>query len=324
MGLLPEADLPSNGEQMLCWRGWRDDTDIIACALRLPVGWPLDGEQVRLWTAKAAGSLAHATPAPGVLVSMPTERPAVLITTATATAAATSEAERLGVRLLARQEVTALLDRLAGAHRRERETIRGEVQERARAATLARRAIIGALKAHEMALAKPGAARSASTRSAVAVAVDDITAARKAAERALLAWETLVADWQASFGARPEWDGTLAITGEPARFAEQAQRAAHLREAMAGAIARLQRTPAEGELGYGEWRRQVMEELASHCTSLRVRTQSIEPAQWQDFARARDLEAEAAATRATTAAERAAARGAQLYGLLAERVGLAR
>lgn len=288
---------------------------VIACAPLLAPGHSLDEETVR-----AAASARNLDADRG---SSAVPR-VVLLTTARPTPGAAREAARLGVRLIARDELAALLATMAGAYQRDREEASADARARAQAAVGARKVLLAALKAHETTLARIPTPKTAATRAAISAAAHEVVVGRQSAGRALVAWETLVSDWRAAFGERTERDGRLRIDAEPARFEEIAQRARHLREAMTQALRQVLRGPSEGDLGYGEWRRLVVEELALRCEALCLRVRSIDPAHWQDVTQARDLEAEAAATRAQTGAERAAARAEQLYAQLVARAGLAR
>ncbi|MBF6591044.1 MAG: hypothetical protein IVW57_11040, partial [Ktedonobacterales bacterium] len=302
-------DQPTESEQMVIWRGRSEDASAVACAVRLPMGWLLDSEEVQRIAATAAGSPpAHA----------------VLLTTASATLGAMRTAERLGVRLIARPALTALLARLATAHERERSQAWGHSQERADAASAARKTLLAAVKAMETALGKPGKTLAVGERAAVVAAASEVAVAARDALRALVAWETLVSDWLAAFGERAERDGTLQFTAEAGEFTALSERGIHLRDVAVKALRQLARTPTDGDLGYGTWRQAVAEEVGLRCESLRWRIQIISPAHWQDFAAARHLDAEANATRATTAAARAAARAAQAYDQFATRAGLAK
>jgi hypothetical protein len=302
-----QLEQPQKGQAPLYWHGRLNDEMVVASALRPPTGWLLDEDAVRRAAALTASFVSAR---------------AVLLSPATATLAATQEAARLGVRLYARPELEALLARLANAHQRAREQAHEAGQELATAAEGTRKALLAALKSLETAVGKPGKPRPALTRAAVAKAAADLSAVRQTTDRALLAWETLATDWLAAFDERTASDGALQFLSDIVRFDELRERGGHLREAAAQAIQQLQRTPAEGDLGYTLWRQSLVEELALHLEALRLRIWAIDPAQWQDFAAARNLEAEAAATRASTAAARAAARADQAYAQLAIRAGL--
>jgi hypothetical protein len=302
-----QLDLPEERGELLVWRGRLGERAALTAALRLPAGWPLEAEHERRVAALAAGM------AP---------RELMLRTTAMPTEGAPRAGERLGVRTLARPALAETLARAATAHQRERAQAHEDGAQRAEAAAATRKALLAALKTAESALKKGSKAKPATSRAAVVAAAREVLAAHQAAARALLAWETLVADWLAEFGERAERDGTLRLVGDEASFTELAERCGHLREALGAVAQQLQRTPVAGELGYDMWRALVIEELTTRLDALRERIRMFDPARWQDFSVARDLTAEAAAARAATNADRTAARAEQAYAQLAQRAGL--
>lgn len=127
-------------------------------------------------------------------------------------------------------------------------------------------------------------------------------------ERASLAWETLLADWVASFSERPARNNSLVIQAENGRFEEMVERTAHLRAILLDAITLLAATPARGEAGYNTWRQAVVEECVARCEAWNWRIRTYNPAQWSDFTRAWDTKAASKAAEATTAAGHATAR----------------
>jgi hypothetical protein len=302
-----QLDQPEERGELVVWHGRIEERAALAAALRLPVGWPLEVEHVRRVAALAAGR---------------EPQHAVLLSTAMPIAEARQEAARLGLRLLAGEDLEETLARLASAHLRERAQAHEDGQQRATAATTTRRALLAALKAAESGLRKVGKANAATSRPAVVAAAEEVSEARQAAARALLAWDTLVADWLAAFADRSERDGTLRIAGDASDFTELTERGGHLREALVAGCQQLQRTPVAGEFGYDAWRALVMEELTLRLEALRWRISMVDPTRWEDYSSARDLTSEAAATRATTGADRAAARAEQAYAQLAQRAGL--
>lgn len=305
------------------WRGERrglggpdDEADtapstlIVASAVRLPAGWPLEEDAVRRAASAAVSE-------PGAQ--------ALLLTTAPPTIGALLEARRLGVRLLDRAALGERLSGLATAYQREQAAVSAQTQARAMAAVAARERLLAALSATEVAFVGSGAlaAKRVTGRATVKAAATQAREAQRLAAQALLAWETLLGEWQASFGERPARDGSLALLAEPATFDELATRGEHLRDALMRAIQRLVTSPAEGELGYGVWRQALSEELLARIQTLRWRAQSLDPDHWQDYRAAHDDDALLEATAATNAAAHAAARAGQAYAQLAERVGLA-
>ena len=282
---------------------------VITSAARLPVGWPLEDEAVR----RAASTALSETGAQ-----------AILITTASATVGALLEARRLGVRLLDRAALGERLRGLATAYQREQAQAQRETQARAASAVSARERLLTALAAVEVAFVGSGAlaAKAVSGRAAVKRAATEAREAQRLASQALLAWETLIGEWQATFGERPARDGSLALLADSATLGELATRGDHLRDALLTAIQRLVTAPADGELGYGAWRQALSEDLLARIQTLRWRVQAVDPDHWQDHAAAHDDDALLEATSATNAATHAAARAQQAYAQLAERVGL--
>ncbi len=284
-------------------------TIIVASAIRPPAGWPLEDEAVRR-AASTAVSEAGAQ--------------AILITTAPATVGALLEARRLGVRLLDRAALGERLQGLATAYQREQAQAQRQNQARAAAASAARERLLAALSAVEVAFIGSGrlAAQAVSGRAAVKRAATEAREAQRLAAQALLAWETLLGEWTASFGERPARDGSLALLADPDAYDELATRGDHLRAALLTAIQKLVTTPLDGELGYGAWRQALGEDLLARIQTLRWRIQSLDPDHWHDYAAARDDDAQLEATAATNAATHAAARTQQAYAQLAARVGL--
>ena len=292
---------------IVLWHGREaeSDTPVVAAALRPRVPFQVSGEDVRRAVA-AAGATARMR----------------LLSTAPASDEAASEARRLGVNLTDGDALARLLETLATSQASSRDTELAAVARLAATAANARDAMLADLAALEEALTRAANTRRATGRTAIASAAATATAARKDGLRALLAWDTLVGEWLASFDERAGREGTLVILSEAARFTEMAERASHLRVATLAALDRLASTPGTGDLGYGAWRKAVVEELTARCESCRWRVMALDPAHWDDFATAHDIAALERATSASTSAGHVAARVAKTYGDLAQRARL--
>ncbi|SRR5579875_174562 len=285
---------------------------IIASAVRLADGAPLDEEHVRRAAAGAAGE--------------PDVR-ALLITTAEATVGALLEARRLGVDLIERLGIERRLSALETAFQREQTEAQAQAYARAEAAEAARDRLLAALEAAEAALvgvemSTAQGSQPLSGRARIKKAAIEAREARKLAAQALFAWETLMDEWLAAFGERPARDGSLALLAAPSLYGELADRSEHLSHALLLAIQRLAGTNPDGELGYGAWRQAIAEELLLRIQALRWRAQSLDPARWRDFNAARDDEALQAATQATNEANHANTRAEKAFAQLAPRIGL--
>ena len=298
---------------LTAWRTEQDGQPIILCAWRHEPaelegpGWPLLEDDLRRMAALAAGE-------PGARL--------VVVTTAEATVGAQVAARALGpARLIDRPALAETLARLTSAYQREQERAQDVAKTRAKAATAARKKLLAALTAlSEQAQAAPNS-RKATGRAAVRTAAAAVEQARRLAAQALIAWETLLADWSSAFDERPARDGSLTLSAEPTAYAALAERADHLKKPLLDALRAVAKAPGAGDLGYAAWRLAVGEELAARCAALRWRAQMVDPAQWQDFAAAVDDRALQEATRAENAATHAAARANAARSALVERVG---
>jgi hypothetical protein len=304
---------------LLAWRAEQRERSLVICAWRpesdvdsgIQPGaeprWPLLEDDLRRMAALAAGE-------PGAQL--------IIVTTAEATVGARLTAQALGnVRFLDRPALAETLATLASAYQREQARSQDATKLRAKAAAAARKKLLVALTAlDEQANAAPGGAKIAG-RPAVRRAAAQVAQAYRLAAQALIAWETLLADWAATFDERPARDGSLIFSAEPSVYTELAERADHLKKPLLDALRTLVKTPGEGDLGYAAWRLAIGEELAARCSALRWRVQQVDPAQWTDFAEAVNNRALQEATRADNAATHAAARAAHARAALVERIG---
>ena len=297
---------------LVVWHGRQEKSDVpvVAAAIRPAEPFQLSAEDVR--RAVAATNAADVTGGTRLW----------LISTAPATEGASSEARRLGLDLIDGDALARRLEALVATQLHAREVERAAADALAQAASRAREAILMELAAVEESLARAGNTRRASGGAGVAAAAATVAAARQEALRAFLAWGTLAGEWVASFDERAGRDGALVILSDEPRFVELAERASHLRDATLAVLERIVTTPGGGELGYGVWRRSIVEELTAHSESCRWRVLALDPARWNDFAESHDANALERAASADAAANHAAARVAKAYGELARRARL--
>lgn len=295
---------------LVAWRGEQAGHPIILCAWRpepAQPDWPLLEDDLRRMAALATGE-------PGARL--------VVVSTAEATVGARLAASALGqARLIDRLALAEALARLASAYQREQERAQDVARTRAKAASAARKKLLAALTALSEAAQTAPNKRKATGRAAVRTAASAVEQARRLAAQALIAWETLLADWSAAFDERPARDGSLTFAAEPPAYAELAERADHLKKPLLDALKSLAKAPGDGDLGYAAWRLAVGEELAARCAALHWKAQVVDPAQWQDFSAAVADRALQEASRAENAATHAAARAAAARSQLTERIG---
>jgi hypothetical protein len=302
-----QVERAESGVAVTVWHGTRDARPVVCAAMRLPEGWCLGAAEVQ----RAAAPLAN-TP----------QGETLLLSPAPASAEARETAERLHVHLLDRRALAELLERQEQAHMLEREAARKLADDRAQVASAARTAILAELHALEDALATAVNNRRASGGTAVARAAATIGELRTVSTQAFVAWETLADDWMHAFGEREARDGSLTITWDSPQLEALIERAGHLRAVLHDAFTRLGQTPGGGELGYGAWRKAVLEEMAARCEALHWRFAAIDPAHWRGFTAAHDAQAHERAESMATAAGYARARAEKAYAQLESRVRL--
>jgi hypothetical protein len=291
---------------LLLWRLGTEATAELAMAVRPGGGRALGAADIRAAADAGAGRQVGR---------------ARLVSTGVADGEAHVEAERLGVALEDRRALREFLHQAEEAHALEIATAEYDAQRRAEAAQGARAALLDALHGAEQALASGDNTRRATGRARVAQAAEAIRGALSELERALLAWTTLLDDWQSAFDDRPGRGGALVIGAETDALEELTARAGHLRAALVGAIEPILATPGQGESGFTAWRRAVVERLTAECEALRWKVLAIDPERWHDFSAARDGQALVEAEAAATAARHAAARAEKAYTQLASRIG---
>ena len=303
---------------LLAWRAeaatGQERRRLVICAWRPeamqepPTDWPLLEDDLRRMAALAAGE---------------PDAQLVIVTTAEVTVGALLAARRIGgaVRFVDRPALIGTLAGLTTAYQREQERSQDEMRARAKAATAARKKLLSALTALDEASRIAANTQKATGRAAVRKAAAQVEQARRLAAQALIAWETLLAEWSAAFGERPARDGSLALNAEAAVYGELAERADHLKKPLLDALRTLAKTPGDGDLGYAPWRLAIGEEQTARCLALRWRAQLIDPTHWQDYAEAVNDLALQEATRAENSATHAAARAERARVQLVERIG---
>lgn len=246
----------------------------------------------------------------------------LLVTTAVVAEDAREVAMRLDVRLIDPTQLGGMLEMLGSAHTRARERVELDREQRVTEAIAAREQMLTAVRSLEEALAAAVNSRRASGRTALLAAVARIGKARQLAQQAFLAWDTLVDDWRAAFGEREARDGSLSIVATAEQVREFGQRAEHLAEVLKPGFIDIAATPGTGELGYGAWRKAILEELTARCEALRWRLSTLDPTKAQSFASAHDVEALAQAEAAAAAATHASARIEKAYAQMETRARL--
>ena len=291
---------------LTAWRATQGERALVVCAWRVERGWALLEDDLRRMAALAAGE--------------PDAR-LVLVTTAEATVGARLAAQTLGARIIDRLALADSLSHLVTAYQREQERSQDEAKARAKAATAARKKLLAALNAvNEQANATMNA-HKVSGRAAIRKAAAQVEQSRRLAAQALMAWETLLTEWEAAFDERAARDGSLTLNAEAPAYGQLADRADHLKKPLLDALRAVAKTPCEGDLGYAAWRVAVGEELAARCSALLWHAQMVDPAQWQDFSQAVNDLALQEATRAHNVATHAAARAERDRVALIERIG---
>jgi hypothetical protein len=307
------------------------------------VGWYLEQQQCAIdrveeresapiWRLRAAGEpLIALAPRPGIdraLGDVEVRAAAAsargsalwLITSSPAAPEAHATAKQFGVRIIDRAEMARFLATASQAHTQQRIEAERDTLARIAAATALHTTLLDTFSALEHMLATAENADRVGSRSALVAAATRIEADCQTAERAFLAWDTILAEWIAAFGEREARDGSLAVLLTPSAFDTLGARIAHLREATLAAFASIAATPGDGEAGYAVWRKAVLEAFTARCESLRWRTQIITPAQWRDFSAAHDTQAAAQSESSATSARYAAGRAAKAYDDFAPRI----
>jgi hypothetical protein len=246
---------------------------------------------------------------------------AALLTAGAPSPAAREAAEASHMQIIDGAALRAQLASLAVSSDRQIESAAAETKARARAATAAhvaiRKALVNASKALGATSAQPRVVGSA----ALAQARERLRAARISTEQALLAWETLLADWLAAFGSAPAHDGSLTFLVDANAFKALRERAGHLGSALESALREIAAAPTDGEMGYDVWRDAVVEEARLRYAALETRLRVVDPAEWMDYDVARasareaeDMYAERAAAHASARADKAQSQVTQLAG----------
>jgi hypothetical protein len=245
----------------------------------------------------------------------------LLLAAGSPTRAARTLAEASMVRVLDGETLQSQLATIAERVDSQQTTAQAETKARAQAAigahTAMQKALTAAARRLEAKSAKPHAPMGAT----LAKSRDQLRTTRTSTDQAFLAWETLLADWLASFGSAPAHDGALPLRGDASEFAALRERGTHLGSALADLLRELAAIPSDGDMGYSAWRSAVIEEARVRCAALMARLKTVDPAQWADFDAARPparetdaLEAEIAARRASARADKAQSQVTRLAG----------
>jgi hypothetical protein len=241
-----------------------------------------------------------------------------VLTPSAPSAQALAVIERAGARLIGPEILNAELVRLSTAYADERAASDDTADALAQVAAIVRALVIGQMESLEAVLVQ-----AANTRRAAGAAVKHAAGVLRdvwaRTDQAFVAWETLLADWQALFPDRAARDGSLRLRTDDRRLGELRERADHLFGVTREGLARLTETPGAGEMGYTAWRRALLDELTARCESARWRMLAMNPAEWRDYAHVTDAQALERAESGRTAAVHARARAEKAYAQLATR-----
>ncbi|HEX9036854.1 MAG TPA: hypothetical protein VF808_07665 [Ktedonobacterales bacterium] len=296
-------------EASLAWQAREvgdDGRNAVVCALRLPPGALLLDSDLRHFQTIAENERGASL---------------MVLTPAEATTGARLLARELSARLLDRDDLARLLASLATEFARERAQTRDDRTARAKAAASARKKILAALIAADELAKAPRLPKRATGRPAVKKAYEQASEANRFASQALVAWETLVTEWNATFAERAARDGSLELLADAPVWTELGARADHLKKPLLDALRAGARTPGDGDLGYGAWRQALGEELAARCSAILWRATLVDPSHWTNFDQAVNDNAAREASLADNAAIHAAARAARAQTSLKERAG---
>jgi hypothetical protein len=233
---------------------------------------------------------------------------ALVLASGSPTRAARALGETNKVRILDGETLRSQLATIAVSVDHQQVAAQAEAKARSRAAIGAHAAMQKALTHASKRLEAKSTQPRAPTSATSARSHDQLRAARIAADQAFVAWETLLADWLASFGSTPAHDGTLPIVIDASEFASLRERGTHLGSALADLLRDLVAAPSDGEIRYSAWRAAVIEEARLRCGALIARLTTVDPAQWVDFDTARPPARETDALEAEITARRASAR----------------
>lgn len=271
---------------------------------------------------REAGAAIQAADARDALAGDQTTRAERLLLTPSALGDdARSVLARVGVTLIDRDALSQELLRQGNAYADLRAATTEQSETLARQTGDVRDWVIGCVEDLEAVLVQSANTRRA-TGSEIAKAAAVLREVWTVSDQVFVAWETLLADWQALFPERAARDGSMRLLGDEARLNELRERAEHLVGVTRGGFARLADAPDVGEMGYTTWRRALLEELTARCETLRWRIQATDPTQWRDFARVTDAQALERAETARTSALHARARAEKAYAQLAARARL--
>lgn len=246
----------------------------------------------------------------------------VLLAPVPASGEALAEAERLGVELWADSAVQDSLDEAARAYDTQREAAAAHRQRRLELLDTVRREGLAALEETETCLAMSPDTAGLSTRGQVVQAVEATKDSHDHVLQALVAWDTVVADFQAAVGPRPRRDGALDVVASSETLRELLDRVRHLGRVTVASARQLADLAPRGDFGYAEWRASVLDEVTARCEAARWHLLALDLAEADDYHQAHDQQATERAGAAALAAQRAAARVAQTFAALERRARL--
>lgn len=223
-----------------------------------------------------------------------------------------------------RSRLASWLGKHPTALRRVRERAAGAVDERAAAAVRLRTVVVDALPniAIQISLARedlPGGETpersEQSEQSEGAGTLDNqITVARQA----LLALESLIEQWEATFTSRATREGAQDLTASTGDFEELSLRAEHLVAVLEAASGAITLTAAgTSSPDRQAWLEAVFDELVATCQSLATRCKALDPLAWRSFDAVRDPELARESVEHLATARRAAARARKLHDEIA-------
>lgn len=213
--------------------------------------------------------------------------------------------------VLDRDSLAAALVDLRAAFERQ-QALRADAQERrAEAAEEVRAMLIAGLQAAAECLR--GESPSASGTAASDAGADGGLSARVAVVRqALAAIETLIGEWEGTFGPTAARDGSLPLLAEVETYAQQQALAHHLMEVLAAAAAALAAAAPASDRALTAWWEAVREETGLRAEALAGRTAALDPRAWPSFERAHDTTAAVRSADVLAAAGRAGLRARRL------------
>lgn len=296
-----------NRQNITIWHGRKAESTVVVGALRFPVQTLLTVQDVQRFAAllATAGGAEKR-----------------LLCSSEATQPALEAATKLGIEVQTGVALAAKLNALieSKVHAAER-----SAEEQSRRAALAgeiRAELLRGVLTLEEVVVHDSAEERLRGRAAVATAVGVLQKAYVDFERTFAAWDAWVEDWQHVFSTVPERDGSIGVLADVKQLRDLRERATHLIAVGQQPMNVLAQYPQQGDLGYTAWRTALAELFVARCEWLRWMATIIDPAQWRDFASARDDLALSKAEQVRSDATHALARAIKAYSDLARRARL--